>query len=405
MQDTTKIIDKIKMMLPFLNEAQKRVYLATEALSLGRGGKTLLEKGIGVSHNTINNGIKELNSPNSAEVQGLRQRKEGGGRKKVVTSEIMERIKDFIEPHTRGEPETPLLWVSKSLRNIEGALEERGIKASYRIIGEALKREGFSLQANKKRHEGAAHPDRDAQFCHINERVKEYHSEGQPVISVDAKKRELVGNFQNAGREWHKKSSPEEVNAYDFLTGAKGVAIPYGVYDLGNNKGWVNIGITKDTAEFAVQSIRNWWYKMGIYYNNRANRLLITADGGGSNSSKGKLWKYELQKLANDTGMSIEVVHFPPGTSKWNKIEHRLFSYISKNWRGKPLVSYKVVIKYIASTKTSSGLDVECEIDPANYETGIVIKDKQMEQINLVKSNFHGEWNYTSTLSICQLIS
>lgn len=240
MQDTTKVIDKIKTMLPFLNEAQRRVYLATEARFLGHGGKTLLEKEIGVSHNTINSGIKELNKPRLAPSQGVKQRKEGGGRKRAITGEIMEKIKDFIEPHTRGEPASPLLWVSKSLRNIEGALKKEGIKASYRIIGEALQREGFSLQANKKRHEGAGHPDRDAQFGYINNRVKEYHRENQPVISVDAKKRELVGNFQNAGREWHQKSSPEEVNAYDFLTEAKGVAIPYGIYDLANNKGWVN---------------------------------------------------------------------------------------------------------------------------------------------------------------------
>lgn len=394
MQDTTKVIEKIKQMLPYLNEYQKKVYLASEALCLERGGKALLERGLGVSHNTINKGIKELSEPVSDAKPKTRQRKQGGGRKKAITGEILEKIKEFIEPHTRGEPESPLLWVSKSLRNIEDALKEDGIRASHRIIGEALRLEGFSLQANKKRYEGATHPDRDAQFSYINKRVKEYHSENQPVISVDAKKRELVGNFQNAGREWHKKSTPEEVNAYDFLTDAEGVAIPYGIYDMGNNKGWINVGITKDTAEFAVQSIRNWWYKMGIYYNNTANRLLITADGGGSNSSKGRLWKYELQKLANETGMSIEVTHFPPGTSKWNKIEHRLFSHISKNWRGKPLISYEVIINYIASTKTRTGLEVECELDTDKYETGISIKDEQMEQINMIRSSFHGEWNY-----------
>ncbi len=395
MQDTTKVIEKIKLMLPHLNESQKRIYLASEAQCYGRGGKALLERAIGVSHNTINKGIKMLSEPLSGEKPETRQRKPGGGRKKAITSKVMERIKDFIEPHTRGEPETPLLWVSKSLRNIEQELKKSGLYASHRIIGDALKSEGFSLQANKKRHEGKGHPDRDAQFGYISKRVKEYHSENQPVISVDAKKRELVGNFQNGGREWHKKSTPVEVNAYDFLSEAEGVAIPYGVYDLKNNKGWINIGITKDTAEFAVQSIRNWWYKMGIYNNNMANKLLITADGGGSNSSKAKLWKYELQKLANDTGMSIEVAHFPPGTSKWNKIEHRLFSFISKNWRGKPLASYEVIVKYIASTKTRSGLEVECEIDPTNYETGIKIKDKQMDQINMIRSSFHGAWNYT----------
>jgi len=397
MQDTTKVIEKIKTVLPYLNETQKRIYLASEALCLGRGGKTLLEKELDVSHNTINKGIKELQSPVSTSdlAKTKRQRKKGGGRKRSITKTIWEKIKQYIEPYTRGEPESPLLWVSKSLRNISMALKSEGIEVSHRIIGEALKENEFSLQANRKTFEGAGHPDRDAQFEYINKRVIEYHKEHQPVISVDAKKRELIGNFQNSGREWHEKASPEKVNAYDFLTDAEGIAIPYGIYDLSNNKGWVNIGITKDTAELAVQSIKNWWYKMGIYYHNNAHSLLITADGGGSNSSKGRLWKYELQKFANETGMTLEIVYFPPCTSKWNKIEHRLFSFISKNWRGKPLVSYQVVIKYIASTKTQKGLTVECELDTNEYKTGIVIKDKQMEQINIVNSTFHGEWNYT----------
>ena len=395
MEDTTGIIEKIKGMLPFLNEAQRRLYLASEALYIGRGGKVLLEKALGVSHNTINAGIKELSDPDVSKNKEVRQRKKGGGRKRGITGEILGMIRRFIEPHTRGEPESPLQWVSKSLRNIESALAQEGVKVSHRIIGEALKREGFSLQANKKRYEGASHPDRDAQFDYINTRVKAYLADHEPVISVDAKKRELVGNYQNAGREWHPTSSPPQVNAYDFLTDADGLAIPYGIYDLGHNKGWITIGITKDTAEFAVQSIKNWWFNMGIYYHNRASRLLVTADGGGSNSSKGKLWKYELQKLANETGMAIEVVHFPPGTSKWNKIEHRLFSYIAKNWRGKPLLSYQVLIQYIASTKTTKGLTVDCELDTGNYKTGIVIKDKVMEELNLTRSTFHGEWNYT----------
>ena len=395
MQDRTGIIEKIKVMLPFLNEAQRRLYLASEALYMGRGGKVLLEKELGVSHNTINAGIKELSDPDVSKNKVVQQRKKGGGRKRGITGEILGMIRRFIEPHTRGEPESPLQWVSKSLRNIESSLAQEGVKVSHRIIGEALKREGFSLQANRKRYEGASHPDRDAQFEYINTRVKAYLADHEPVISVDAKKRELVGNYQNAGREWHPTSSSPQVNAYDFLTEAEGLAIPYGIYDLSHNKGWVTIGITKDTAEFAVQSIKNWWFDMGIYYHNSASRLLVTADGGGSNSSKGKLWKYELQKLANETGMAIEVVHFPPGTSKWNKIEHRLFSYIAKNWRGKPLLSYQVLIKYIASTKTTKGLTVDCQLDTRNYKTGMVIKDKVMQEIKLTRSSFHGEWNYT----------
>jgi hypothetical protein len=390
------IIEKMRVFLPYLNEAQRRLYAASESQALGRGGKRLIEKELGISHNTINQGIVELNSSNSSVVpkSKSRQRKEGGGRKKSIGEAIWEKIETFIMPYTRGEPESPLLWVSKSLRNIESALKASGISVSYRIIGDALKAHKFSLQANRKRFEGNSHKDRDAQFEFIQKKVNRYISENQPVISVDAKKRELVGNFENEGVEWHPCGKPENVNAYDFLSQADGVAIPYGVYDLKENVGWVNVGITKDTAEFAVQSIKNWWYKMGIYYHNKADSLLITADGGGSNSSKGKLWKYELQKFASETGMNIEVVHFPPGTSKWNKIEHRLFSYITKNWRGKPLVSYQIIINYIAATKTKKGLKVACEIDDKEYETGIEISDEQFATINIYPNEFHGEWNY-----------
>jgi hypothetical protein len=390
------IIEKMREFLPYLNEEQSRLYAASESKALGRGGKRLIEKELGISHNTINQGIVELDT---AKIQRItksqsRQRKAGGGRKKTINNEIWEKIKSFIMPYTRGEPESPLQWVSTSLRNIETALKTKGISASHRIIGEALKANGFSLQSNRKRFEGSSHEDRDLQFEFIQKKVDKYFSENQPVISVDAKKRELVGNFENKGVEWYPKEQPESVNAYDFLSEADGVAIPYGVYDLKENIGWVNVGITKDTAEFAVQSIRNWWYKMGIYYHNTADSLLITADGGGSNSSKGKLWKYELQKFANETGMNIEVAHFPPGTSKWNKIEHRLFSYISKNWRGKPLVSYQVIVSYIAGTTTTKGLKVACEIDDKEYETGIEISDEQFATLNLYQNEFHGEWNY-----------
>jgi len=394
MQNNSKIIEKIQLVLPYMDEVQRRIYLASEALYMGRGGKTILEKELGVSHNTINSGIKELKS-NDVLLLKPNLRKKGGGRKPKIDNTTWGYIKNFIEPHCRGEPESPLQWVSKSLRNIEQALKVYDIEVSHRIIGDALKHHGFSLQANRKTFEGKGHEDRDAQFEYINKTVKEYQAESQPVISVDAKKRELIGNYKNTGKEWSSKGNPIKVNAYDFLTEAEGVAIPYGIYDQTNNKGWVNIGITKDTAEFAVQSISNWWYKMGIFYNNKATSLLITADGGGSNSSKGKLWKIELQKLSNETGLDIKVLHFPPGTSKWNKIEHRLFSYISKNWRGKPLISYEVIIKLISSTKTKTGLNVECEIDKGDYETGIKISEKQMRKINITRSSFHGEWNYT----------
>ena len=382
--------------MPYLNERQRRLYVASEAKCLGRGGKRLIEKELGVSHNTINRGIDELDSSTVplVEDQSSRQRKKGGGRKKTVTEEIWKQIESFIMPHTRGEPQSPLQWVSKSLRHIEEALRGIGIFASHRIIGDALKAHGFSLQSNRKRFEGNSHPDRDAQFEFIQKKVDQYMYQNQPVISVDAKKRELVGNFRNQGVEWHPSGEAEDVNAYDFLTDAAGVAVPYGVYDIKENIGWVNIGITKDTAEFAVQTIKNWWYRMGIYYHNTAESLLITADGGGSNSSKGKLWKYELQKFANETGLTIEVVHFPPATSKWNKIEHRLFSYISKNWRGKPLLTYQIVVSLIAATKTKKGLQVACEIGHNEYHTGIEISDEQFETINLCPNQFHGEWNY-----------
>jgi hypothetical protein len=391
------IIEKMKSFMPYLNEELRRMYVASEAQAIGRGGKRLIEKELGISHNTINRGIADLSSSDRAIVinQQSRQRKEGGGRKKTINDFIWEKINDFIKPHTRGEPESSLQWVSKSLRNIEAELKSIGISASHRIIGTALKENGFSLQSNRKCFEGKSHQDRDAQFEFIQKKVDKYLFDKQPVISVDAKKRELIGNFKNAGVEWHPKGEAESVNAYDFLSEAEGVAVPYGVYDMKENIGWVNIGITKDTAEFAVQTISNWWYKMGIYYHNHADSLLITADGGGSNSSKGKLWKYELQKFANETGLTIEVLHFPPGTSKWNKIEHRLFSYISKNWRGKPLVSYQVIVSLIAATKTTTGLKVACEIDDKEYETGIEISDEQLASLNVYPNEFHGEWNYS----------
>ena len=393
---TEVIINKMQAFMPYLNEDQRRLYVASESQALGRGGKRLIEKELGISHNTINKGIAELKNgiPPKERSEQTRQRKEGGGRKRTVTDSVWEHIEKFIMPHTRGEPESPLQWVSKSLRKIESALKSIGICASHRIIGDALKEHGFSLQSNRKQFEGKSHADRDAQFEFIQNKVEQYFLENQPVISVDTKKRELVGNFHNNGVEWHPKGMSESVNAYDFLSEAEGIAIPYGVYDIQENVGWVNIGITKDTAEFAVQSIRNWWYKMGIYYHNTAENLLISADGGGSNSSKGRLWKYELQKFANETGLSIEVVHFPPGTSKWNKIEHRLFSYISKNWRGRPLTSYQVIVNLIGSTTTTKGLKVVCEIDDRQYNTGIEISDKHFSEINISPNKFHGEWNY-----------
>ena len=399
MNDDDRLQRKLAQLLPLLNESQSRKYLAIEAEFIGRGGKTKLTKLAKVSPNTIAKGKKEIKSGIVKSTDG-RIRSSGAGRKKKITDSVWTKIQSFIEPHTRGEPQNPLQWLSKSLRNIEAALKEKGVNVSHRIIGESLKSNGFSLQANRKTHEGKGHEDRDLQFEFINKKVEEFMKNDQPVVSVDAKKRELIGNFKNQGSVWSPEGSPINVNAYDFLTEAEGVAIPYGIYDVTCNKGWVNVGITKDTAEFAVQSLSNWWYKMGIYHHNKATALLVMADGGGSNSSKGKLWKYELQKFSDDTGLSVQVLHFPPGTSKWNKIEHRLFSHISKNWRGRPLVSYKVIVNMIASTKTTKGLAVDCELDESNYETGIRITETQMESVNIIRNKFHGEWNYEITPNI-----
>ncbi len=393
-----KLSQKYKTVLPYLNEKQRRFYLASEAKYFGYGGIKKVSLSSEVSEPTICNAIKELDKEDvSIAPKIMNSRKPGGGRKKVVDKhpKLWDKLSSLLEPHVRGEPESPLLWTSKSTRKLSIELKKSNISISHRAIGEVLKANNFSLQANRKTYEGKSHPDRDKQFDYINKTVKQFQKENQPVISIDAKKKELVGNFKNSGQEWQEKGSPIAVNAYDFPTQAEGKATPYGIYDMTSNKGWVNVGISKDTAEFAVQSIRNWWYKMGIYYHPNASELLITADSGGSNGIHVKLWKRELQRLSDEIGMNITVCHFPPGTSKWNKIEHRLFSYISKNWRGKPLESYEIIVKLIGSTKTAKGLEVECELDRRYYKTGIQVTDKEMKQINILRKAFHGEWNYS----------
>ena len=330
-------------------------------------------------------------------IENGRIRKKGGGRKKTVDTDLTLKtdLISLIEPGTRGDPESPLLWLSKSLRNIAKALVAKGHKTSHRMIAELLHEAGFSLQANKKTIEGGKHPDRNQQFEFINSKVKEFQKLEQPVISVDAKKKENVGNYKNNGQELRPLKNPEEVNVYDFVDKDLGKATPYGIYDISNNAGWVNVGINKDTSEFAVESIRRWWNNMGKVTYPNAETIMITADGGGSNGSRVRLWKYELQNFSNEIGMPITVCHFPPGTSKWNKIEHKMFSFISKNWRGKPLISLLVIINLIASTTTNSGLKVQCSLDENTYETGKKISDKQMEKLQIIKDNFHGEWNYT----------
>jgi len=389
-----KISERYKILKPILNEKLNRLYCAAEAKVLKHGGIQTVSEQTGLSRTTISNGLKELENVKDIDIQRIR--KEGGGRKKECEKDplISEKLDSLIEPALRGEPESSLLWTSKSLRKLSEELKKIGYNVSHKLVGEMLKKKGFSLQANSKTYEGKGHPDRDSQFEFIHYRVKEFQMNNLPVISVDAKKKELVGNFKNNGKEWTKKYSPQKVNAYDFLSTAEGLAIPYGVYDITNNSGWVNVGLDHDTAEFAVQSIKNWWLKMGIFSYEKADKLLITADGGGSNGRRNKLWKKQLQELSEELNIEIHMCHFPPGTSKWNKIEHRLFSNISKNWRGKPLTSYEVIVNLISSTVTTKGLKVQCEIDKNEYKTGIKISEKEMKDINITKDEFHGEWNY-----------
>ena len=329
--------------------------------------------------------------------RAMRIRRPGGGRKRTVTKDatLLHDLEQLVEPLSRGDPESPLRWTCKSVRKLADALNHQGHHVSHELVANLLKELGYSLQANRKTREGTAHPDRNAQFEHINAEVQAFQSAGQPVISVDTKKKELVGDFKNGGRELCPQGEPETVRVHDFVIPELGKVAPYGVYDVTHNLGWVNVGIDHDTAAFAVASIRRWWQLLGQPRYPGAQRVLITADGGGSNGSRVRLWKIELQKLADETGLEISVCHLPPGTSKWNKIEHRLFSYISQNWRGKPLISHAVIVNLIAATTTKTGLKVRCELDTQVYPMGIVVTDDELAQVNLKRNDFHGEWNYT----------
>jgi len=390
---------KYEAILPHLNEQQTRIYLGTEAISLGRGGKVRVANLTGVSRVRIDKGISELSqsrvpSKNSATE---RIRVPGGGRKphKQKQEGLLDALEAIINPHTCGDPMKPLLWTSKSLRNIENALKEQGYNVSYVTVGELLKARGFSLQANRKTYEGGSVEDRNDQFEFINKTVISFMLEEKPVISVDCKKKENIGNFKNQGTEWHLAGNAPKVNVYDFIDKELGKAVPYGVYDIAQNQGWVSVGISKDTAEFAVNSIRSWWQQMGKERYPNAKNLLITADGGGSNGSRNRLWKKEIQAFAKETGLSVSICHFPPGTSKWNKIEHRLFSQITKNWRAKPLVSLEVIVNLIANTSTQNGLIVKADADMKEYEKGIKVLDEEFEKIKIEKNQFRGDWNYT----------
>ena len=391
---------KMKKVLPFLNEAQKRLYLASEAEAIGRGGVSAVSEATGVSRMTITSGMKELNGAKSEEMLGApgqRIRKEGGGRKTLEETlpGIKEALYSLLDGSVIGDPQSTLTWTTKSLRNLEDEMNKKGFPVGYRKIGYMLKEMGFSLHLNQKMDQvGARHPDRDEQFKHINSSAKEYLSRGLPVISIDCKKKENIGNFKNGGAEYAPKGEPIRVLDHDFPLPENGKAAPYGVYDIGANEGMVSVGVSHDTAQFAVNSIRTWWYEMGKERYPEAKNLLITCDGGGSNGSRNRLWKVELQKFSDETGLEIEVCHFPPGTSKWNKIEHRMFSQITKNWRARPLVSLEVIINLIAATTTEQGLVVKCKADMNEYPSGIKVEDEELAKVNLTGNDFHPEWNY-----------
>jgi hypothetical protein len=389
---------KFGLILPHLNEQSARLYLGSEAQILGRGGKQRVARLAGVSRVRIDKGIAELTAEKAVNEDSPLQRirRAGGGRKQHKESQagLMEALESIVNPHTRGDPMKVLLWSSKSLRNIEKSLKEKGYFVSYVTVGELLKSLGYSLQGNKKTDEGGNVPDRNEQFEFINQTALSLMAENAPVISVDCKKKELIGNFKNAGTDWFVQGMAPEVKVYDFIDKELGKAVPYGVYDIAKNEGWVSVGISKDTAEFAVNSIRTWWQQMGKEQYPLANKLLVTADGGGSNSSRSRLWKKELQTLATEIGLEIHVCHFPPGTSKWNKIEHRMFSYITKNWRAKPLESLEVIVNLIANTTTQKGLTIKAKADKNQYEKGLKIDDEALKKINLTNKEFRGDWNY-----------
>ena len=395
MDHEDSLLMRYQMLAPELTERTLRLFAAAEAKAWGRGGISGVARVLELSRDRISRGLRDLEK--EERLGSDRIRRKGGGRKKQIEydPELKEDLERLISPYTRGDPETVLRWTCKSIRHLAKALTRQGHKTSRRMVAELLREMGYSLQANRKTIEGKQHPDRDAQFKYINRQAQKQQKAGQPVISVDTKKKELVGDFKNAGREWHPQGHPEKVRVHDFIDKELGKVAPYGVYDLMRNDGWVSVGIDHDTAAFAVATIRKWWRKMGRPAYTEPSHLLITADSGGSNSSRNRLWKVELQKMANRTGLTITVCHFPPGTSKWNKIEHRMFSFITKNWRGKPLVDRATIVNLIGSTKTKEGLKIRCELDKNKYPKGIKITDEQLKKVNFRKHKFHGDWNYT----------
>ena len=393
--DIRTVRTKYAALGPELTERSRRLWAATEALALGRGGIGKVEAATGISRSTISRGIRDVRSGETLEPG--RVRRTGGGRKPKAEKDrkLLADLKALIEPTVSGDPGSALRWTSKSVRRLADELNAMGHEVSHMLVAHLLRAAGYSLQANLKTREGPQHPDRDAQFRYLNARVLRQQRRGQPAISVDTKKKELIGDFKNPGREWRPRGRPEPVRVHDFLIPENGKAVPYGVYDLNRDEGWVSVGIDHDTARFAVNAIRRWWKVMGRPAYPNATSLLITADAGGSNGPRVRLWKWELQRFADRTGLSIAVCHFPPGTSKWNKIEHRLFSHIAMNWRGKPLTSLAAIVSLIGATTTSTGLRVRAEIDKGRYPGGVVVTEEQMAQVQLDPHEFHGEWNYT----------
>ena len=382
---------------PVLDERGRRRFAAAEALAAGHGGVVAVSRITGIARSTIGRGLAELRGEAEPEAAPGRVRRKGAGRPALVDADptLLGDLAGLVEPTTRGDPMAPLLWTAKSLRNLAAELRGLGHSISHNVVADLLRHLGYSLQANRKTREGTEHPDRDAQFGYINRKVKQALAANEPAISVDTKKKELVGDFRNGGREWRPKGRPEPVRVHDFIIPELGRAAPYGVYDIADNVGWVSVGIDNDTASFAVNSIRRWWKTMGRARYPHATKLLITADCGGSNGVRVRLWKRELQALADELGIAITVCHLPPGTSKWNKIEHRLFSFITQNWRGKPLVSLKTIVQLIAATTTTTGLKVRCAIDPKTYPAGVKVTDREMDALEILRHSFHGDWNYT----------
>ncbi len=402
------IRERFMSLSPHLSERERRLFVATEARAAGFGGIAAASAATGVAVSTISRGLKELSALDTLAPD--RVRRPGGGRKLLVEKDttLLGDPLALVEPSERGDPMSPLRWTCKSLSQLTVALVAQGHRIGRTVVGELLHKQKFSLRANRKTREGDSHPDRDAQFIHINDSVKAALAAGQPVISVDTKKKELVGNFKNAGQAWRPQGEPEEVRVRDFLIKELGRAVPYGIYDLAANAGWASVGMSHDTATFAVQTIRRWWTEIGSTRHPDATRLVITADGGGANGSRLRLWKRGLQRLADELGIDIVVHHLPPGTSKWNKVEHRLFSFVTMNGKARPLVSYRVIVDLISATTTDTGLTVRCELDSVDCPKGIVVSDREMDGLNISRDAFHGEWNYTmqpNTPSVRALVS